>query len=364
MTLTIDSPVDLVPDIVDDGTRREFVVGGLSLGALLLAGCGDSDDDPRQTSAEGGFPVTLTHKYGRTTIRRKPERVVSLGITEQDIILGLGVTPIAIREYYGNQPYNVWPWAQDKLGSATPAEISSSPDLNFEQIVSLQPDLILCVSEAFSESVYERLSKIAPTVAHSGDHDDYRTPWQRMTRTVGLALGRAAQATRLIADVEMQLKEAGAQHPEFEDKTYIVVFPSGSRSGSVSVSVYGEEVEWDRFLTQLGFKLAPSVVGFLDGEIRGEVSFERVDLLECDALLLGPDDPKAGAKQYERLRQSKLYQRLDVVRNGGEILMPFDLGGAVAFSTVLSIPYALKRLLRVLAAAADGDPATQAEFAA
>lgn len=45
-TLTLDPPADLIPDVVDDGTRREFIAGGLSLGALLLSGCGDDDRDP------------------------------------------------------------------------------------------------------------------------------------------------------------------------------------------------------------------------------------------------------------------------------------------------------------------------------
>jgi len=44
-------PVTMAPDVVDDGTRREFVAGGLSP-AALLAGCGGDDRaEPAPASA-------------------------------------------------------------------------------------------------------------------------------------------------------------------------------------------------------------------------------------------------------------------------------------------------------------------------
>ena len=45
---------------------------------------------------------------------------MSVGFTDQDFILALGVTPVGIRDWYGDQPFGTWPWAQDELGSAEP----------------------------------------------------------------------------------------------------------------------------------------------------------------------------------------------------------------------------------------------------
>ena len=44
--------------------------------------------DLRADSAEAAaFPATVAHKYGETVVPEEPERVVSVGVTEQDILL-------------------------------------------------------------------------------------------------------------------------------------------------------------------------------------------------------------------------------------------------------------------------------------
>lgn len=62
------------------------------------------------------------------------------------------------------------------------------------------------------------------------------------------------------------------------------------------------------------------------------------------------------------IRANPLYAGLDVATQGRDV---FLVGGsdvltdALTYSTVLSIPFALDRLLPMLAAAIDGDPATR-----
>jgi iron complex transport system substrate-binding protein len=43
------------------------------------------------TSADDAFPVTIEHKYGSTEITARPERIVTVGLTEQDALLALGI---------------------------------------------------------------------------------------------------------------------------------------------------------------------------------------------------------------------------------------------------------------------------------
>ncbi|MEZ5252074.1 MAG: ABC transporter substrate-binding protein [Ilumatobacteraceae bacterium] len=136
---------------------------------------------PLSPTARGGdgtdaaFPVTIEHKYGETTIEAEPMRVVSVGFGEHDNLLAIGVVPVAVRDWYGEQPYATWPWAQDELGDATP-EVLSSTELNFEQIAALEPDLILGIASGMTDSDYATLSAIAPTVAQPADYVDYGTP--------------------------------------------------------------------------------------------------------------------------------------------------------------------------------------------
>ena len=80
----------------------------------------------QEATADPDFPVTVEHKYGSTTITQAPERVVSIGYTDQDALFALGVTPIAIRYWYGDETNAVFPWAQDEAGDAVP-EVQDRP---------------------------------------------------------------------------------------------------------------------------------------------------------------------------------------------------------------------------------------------
>lgn len=111
---------------VDLRVNRRLLLTG-SLAAAVVAGlsaCNSSTPtagvDEAVGSTTADFPVTVTHKYGDTVIPAEPQRVVVVGFTEQDILLALGVTPVATTEWYGDQPYAVWPWATPKLGDAKP----------------------------------------------------------------------------------------------------------------------------------------------------------------------------------------------------------------------------------------------------
>ena len=166
-------------------------------------------------STDAAAARTIEHKYGSTTVEGIPERVISVGYNDQDAILALGVIPVGIRDWYGDQPYAVWPWAQDELGDATP-EVLSGSGINFEQVASLQPDLIVGISSGMTEEEYNTLSEIAPTIPQSGEFVDYGVPWQEQQRVIGQALGREAEAEQLVADVEARFAAARAENPQWE----------------------------------------------------------------------------------------------------------------------------------------------------
>ena len=83
----------------------------LTLGALALTGCTtgstDSDDDARSSATEAeadAFPVTIKHAFGETTIEKEPKRVATLGWSDQDQAVALGVVPVGATKitYGGN----------------------------------------------------------------------------------------------------------------------------------------------------------------------------------------------------------------------------------------------------------------------
>ncbi len=81
---------------VDDATRRQ-ILGGAGL-LLFTAACGRDAPPGGVPAATDGFPVTIDHALGTTTIPRAPERVVALGDQDADIAVALGMRPVAIAE--------------------------------------------------------------------------------------------------------------------------------------------------------------------------------------------------------------------------------------------------------------------------
>lgn len=79
-------------------------------------------------------------------------------------MLALGRKPVATTEWYGKQPYAVWPWATEALGDAKPTVLSTSDGFEFEKVASLQPDLIIGTNSGMKASDYKKFSELAPTL--------------------------------------------------------------------------------------------------------------------------------------------------------------------------------------------------------
>ena len=120
----------------------------------------------------------------------------------------------------------MFPWAQDELGDAQP-EVLRIPfgEMDFEKIASLRPDLISGAYSGMTEDEYNTLSKIAPTIAQSGDYIDFGMPWQEQTRLVGLAIGRSEVANQVVSEVEAQFESVRNRHPEWDGRGVVVGAP-------------------------------------------------------------------------------------------------------------------------------------------
>ncbi|HEY8417159.1 MAG TPA: iron-siderophore ABC transporter substrate-binding protein [Limnochordales bacterium] len=327
--------------------------------SALLASCGGDapaqDAGARAPSGDGPFPVTIEHKFGTTTIPNEPKRVVAVGYHDHEALLALGVAPVAVRYNYGDHPYGVFPWAQDELGGATPV-VLEMPDgeLDFEAIARLQPDLISAVYSGITEEEYRTLSRIAPTLAQTGDYIDFGIPWQEQTRLIGAAVGRSQRAEAVIAETEARFAEVRRQHPEFAGKTVIlaVMRPDGQ------VGLLSEQDVRTRTFTSLGFQLPPEIRNLFGDSFYTFLSSEQLRLLDtADVVVWHQMEFSPGRAA---IAGHPLYATLRVAREGRHVFLTGTADDALQFSTVLSLPFLLERLVPQLAAALDGDPATEA----
>jgi iron complex transport system substrate-binding protein len=305
--------------------------------ALLVAGCGDEEQQQQQPAQSGaGFPVTIEHKFGTTEVEAPPERVVAVGFNDQDFALALGVKPVGVRQFQGGIDITQRPWAQDALGGAEP-EIIGAEELELEKIAALRPDVILAVYSGLKESDYKTLSKIAPTIAQSGEYPDYGQPWQEQAEVTSQALGKDDAVAQ---DVEDRMAQIRQEHPEFEGSSFVLASVSTGQ-----VFAYGSQDLRSRFFTDLGFEVPQEIEELAGESFFAQLSEEQLRLLDQDVLVV------YGSRKD--LEGFPLFRRLDVVREGRVIFMDptGDFANALGFSSPLSLPYALDRAVPQLAEA-------------
>ena len=303
---------------------------------------------PDAAAAAEAFPVTIEHKYGETTVDAEPQRVVSVGFGEHDGLLALGVIPVAVRDWYGDQPDATWPWAQDELGDAHPVVLASDEE-NFEQIAALEPDLIVGISSGMTQEQYELLAAIAPTIAQPGEYIDYGTPWDVALEITGRAVGRSDEAARVIADTKQLFADAIAEHPEFAGASAAVTFFFEEQPGA-----YGSQDIRSRTLTDLGFSVPAEIDALAGDAFFVSVSAEDLSILDTDVVVwigLGEDTTAA-------VRDLPTRPNTRMVREGREVVADELLSGAFSHASPLSLEYVIERLVPELALAVDGDPAT------
>lgn len=342
--------------------RRGVALGLLSAAAVLLSACSSSPTTgsagpttsggsatATSSTAASAFPVTIDHLYGTTEIPAAPQRIVTLGLSDQDPLLALGVKPIAVSAWYGDYPSATWPWAQDELGGATPVVLNggvrSEEAPPIEEIASLKPDLIISLYNGTTREQYDQLSRIAPVVLPTAQYADLTITWQEATRVTGRALGREAEAVALVDGLQQRFVAAAAAHPEFAGKTAVVAerFDPGS-----SVVRSGTDVR-ARFFADLGFGI-PTDIGGIAPDQYGEIAVpdEQLPELSKDLLVWNVGFAPETRQQIE---SSGLYGTLPVVQ-AGKVLWIEDplVSGAFSWGTILSLDYALETLVPQISA--------------
>ena len=323
------------------------VAAVLSVLAVLLAGCGRAPERPAPAAEAGAaFPVTIEHKYGSTTVPAQPQRVVSIGYQEHDFIYALGVQPVAVRWWYGPEDDVIHPWAEDEAAGADP-EILVMDTVDLERIAALAPDLILGVYSGITDAEYQQLSRIAPTVTQSPDYVDYGSPWQETTRQIGRALGRSAEAERIIGELEARFASIRSAHPEFQGRSVVV-----AAFRPESIGVFASEDPRSRFFTSLGFSVPAEIDALAGEQFSATLSFEQTSMLDRDVLVWDQVAFTPGGRAT--IEQNQLVDQLAASRDGRSLFLTDDVEHAFGWSTVLSIPYALDALEPELARVTGG----------
>ena len=293
--------------------------------AALVAAC--SSPKPGEVAKDGS--VSVKHIFGETKIPAPPKRVVSAGFTEQDDLLALGVVPIAVTDWFGGQPFGVWPWAQPKLGGAQPVVLNLSDGIQADQIASLKPDLIVATNAGLDQDTYTKLSAIAPTIAQSGP-DAFFEPWKDQATLIGQAVFKADDMTKLIAAVGDKFASVGKNNPQFAGKK-VLLLGGTFYEDSVRVTTPGWRTD---FLTEMGFTIPDTGRGLVSRDKLASV----LDVADVLIWTTESDDEQAA------LLADPVVAKLQATVQRRNVFTGKDLAGAIAFASTLSYPVVADQL--------------------
>jgi iron complex transport system substrate-binding protein len=299
--------------------------------AAAVAAC--SPQKPGAVAQDGS--VTVTHMFGETKVPAAPKRVVSAGYTEQDDLLAVGVVPIAVTNWWGDQPFGVWPWAQAKLGGAQPEVLDLSNGIQIDRIAAMKPDLIVATNAGIDEDTYKKLSQIAPTIPQS-DQDAFFEPWKTQAAAIGRAAFKFDEMAALVKAVEDKFTEIAKNNPQFSGKKALLL--EGAIVGD-AVNVLAPRWRSD-FLTQMGL-----VIPDIGGTITRDQMAPMLDSADVLIWSTESDDQQAA------LLADPTVAKLRATTGNRNVFTGKDLAGAIAFASPLSYPVVADQLTPALAKA-------------
>ncbi len=324
-------------------SRRGLLLGAAGAAAAGLSACATGGGTPQSRAKSApGFPVTIANKYGRSTIETAPQRIVTLGITDHDVALPLGVVPEGLYQW-GPWSSGVGPWVEQMLRDEQPKLFGS--DYTAESVVALAPQAITAVQSALTSEMYNRLGKFAPVVAQPPNSIDYGVAWRQQAETIGKALGKPEETAELIAGTQDKIERTRRENPVFEGRTHVTV----RTDSKGTYAAYTAQDARTHLLEQLGLRLSPSIRELGNGEeFNVKVSKENVGMLDADVVLVTTAKPT----DIQAVRNDPLLNNLPAAKRGGLVVLDdYDLTMALGSSTVSSIPFVLDRIAPMLAKA-------------
>lgn len=323
--------------------RRGFLgVMGAGLGTLAVAGCSNSAldkpaDGATASGGASGYPVSVTHRFGETTIPAPPKRIVALGQTDCDPLIALGVTPVAIGSFMQNWYEAVHPWNEQGFPDGTPAEVNFS-EVQFEKILELNPDLITMVSGGITKSDYTKLSQICPVVGPPVGYQDSAVPYGPHTMLIGQCVDKEAEAKAVVAKTDAMFAKVRERHPDWKQLT-----AADAESYTGKFDVLGKNAPRTTYLTSMGFSLSPQLVKQVGSSYELDISAEELGPLVGDLdLVIWNTDPGT----IPDLQKNSVVSALHNTQAGNAIWITYDKKDqfmwAMDWGTVLSSAYAIK----------------------
>lgn len=337
-------------------SRKSFILGTASLSTTtLLAACGRSKSALSTTS---GKTISIKHVYGTTEVPADATKVATVAWANQDVLLALGIMPLGFsKQTWGvTDGSGMLPWTKEKVDELT-ANGAAQPKLfdddggvkiNPQAVNATKPEVILAVYSGMSKEEYETLSKIAPTVAYP--KVAWGTPWRETIAINATAVGKKTEGDTLVADLEKQVADAVAKHPQIKGKA--AAFCYTAEGDATKFGYYTTADPRTAFLPDLGMKVPASVEKTSKENASAfnvDISTENADSLnDFDLIVMYGTESDLAAMQA-----NSLLSQVRAIKNGAVAFVGnSDPMAASTNPGPLSIPWGIEKYVGLIATAA------------
>lgn len=337
-------------------SRKSFILGTASLSTTtLLAACGRSKSASSITS---GKTISIKHVYGTTEVPADATKVATVAWANQDVLLALGIMPLGFsKQTWGvTDGSGMLPWTKEKVDELT-ANGAAQPKLfdddggvkiNPQAVNATKPEVILAVYSGMSKEEYETLSKIAPTVAYP--KVAWGTPWRETIAINATAVGKKTEGDTLVADLEKQVADAVAKHPQIKGKA--AAFCYTAEGDATKFGYYTTADPRTAFLPDLGMKVPASVEKTSKENASAfnvDISTENADSLnDFDLIVMYGTESDLAAMQA-----NSLLSQVRAIKNGAVAFVGnSDPMAASTNPGPLSIPWGIEKYVGLIATAA------------
>ncbi len=317
-------------------TRRSLLTFVLAL-ATLLGGCAvqpaaapEATAPPAATeapAATAAFPRTIIDGLGNEiTIAERPERIVSLTLATDEVLLSL-VDTSRVRAVTYLAGDSLWTNVSE-MAQQVEHTVESDP----EQIIALEPDLVLAATYNNPDHV-KLLQDAGITVVVVSLFDTVGRIAENI-RFVAQVTGDEARAEEIIAAMEARLAAIEAQVAQAESKPRVLFYSSfGSSAGKGST--FSDIVQ-----RAGGVNLGDEA---LAGPF-GEISLEKIVELDPDVIITDEYAPADDAKWQENFANHPALANVSAKRNGRIHTVPARHLSSVSHYIVEGV-YAVAKLL-------------------
>ncbi|MEA1304795.1 ABC transporter substrate-binding protein [Actinomyces oris] len=248
------------------------------------------------------------------------------------------------------------PWTKEKVdeltanGAALPKlfDDDGGVKINPQAVNATKPEVILAVYSGMSKEEYETLSKIAPTVAYP--KVAWGTPWRETIAINASAVGKKTEGDTLVADLEKQVADAVAKHPQIKGKA--AAFCYTAEGDATKFGYYTTADPRTAFLSDLGMNVPASVEKASKENASAfnvDISTENADSLnDFDLIVMYGTESDLAAMQA-----NSLLSQVRAIKNGAVAFVGnSDPMAASTNPGPLSIPWGIEKYVGLIATAA------------